>query len=214
MELAIKIELGIDDDSDRTAAAAQVHVSIRNAEEGVVGTLRAVRFDPYAPDSRGMLEEGDAIDGDSELAASIVYNHDRSGEFNAWWIDHLDIEVPHGRMLLIAGASIKKEHRGAGLALLAMRRLINVLDANLVVLFLPMGTKSTARLERYYKQLGFRRVPKLDCSASSYQLTRKYKLMFLDPSRMHRSAESGWKPKLARAAKPVAPKSRPDETLH
>lgn len=210
-DVSIETRLGIDDDSDVTSAAAEIRVRVFDDNDLVVGTAHAVLFDPYAPDSRGMHEEGDAISSDCEAVAGIVYNSD--GDFNAWWSDAcIDIEMALGRVLFITSVAIDEKHRGAGLALLVLRRLIMLMESNLVVLFLPAGSvEDTFRLERYYKQLGFRRVPKLSCTEESYKLARKCKLMFLDTAKRHRSTEYGWSPR---------PSSRPartehvDETLH
>lgn len=159
--------------------------------EEAVGTVCAYLLDPYS--GGDILDEADAESGDLLSAATIIYKrHGRSYElsssFNSWW----DVEMPHGRALYIDRVDVDENYRGKGLALLAMRRLIQVFESNLVVLF-AATEGDRGRLENYYSRLGFKKL------VSRSKLVRGFAcgVMFLDPARMH-PKDADWEKSLVK----------------
>lgn len=167
-----------------------LHCSYEEDEkEEEAGHVTAYLLDPFASKT-GIHDEADAQSQDVYIAAELAFKHGREGlHFNRWW----DVGMPHGRVLYIDRADVKEKHRGKGLALLAMRRLIETFESNLVMLFAASDTDSS-RLEKYYARLGFKKLK----SRSKFVREHGSKTMYLDPSCVQPFSAAGWEETLVK----------------
>lgn len=157
-----------------------------------VGSVSAMLTDPDVGNS-DILEQLDMVDPD--VPYGTVYNSAEGG-FCEWW----DVDAPFGRVLWILSADVSKNRRGLGLSLLAIRRLVQTYESNMVVMFVDGGTAAgTKKLQRHYRKLGFR---KLDlkhgvlealAGEDSFQRAFQSGAMYLDPANKG-PVNSFWKP--------------------
>jgi GNAT superfamily N-acetyltransferase len=161
-------------------------------KETNIGTLTAILIDADRATQAGLhlWQAADAYAGDIEAVTSTFF---AGGQLGTDVLRDLDVSLPN--LLYIQRIEVKRQYRGKGIGLAAIRRAIDVLRVNCDVVALkpfPLqfegkvnGTNrkeaqaATTKLKHYYRRMGFRNLK--GTGFMMLDLTRRLKDVLLTP---------------------------------